>query len=147
MIILYSMSTIYKICYIKENTIEKIYVFNSTNSDKIDFIDIFNQDEIVNIERNSIPVEIVNLPIYLDDTIENIKKKIISIDKTISFEEIYLFCNVNEYLDSENIYQSLTFNGKREITKDILINFLLNIKYIDIEKIQDKDVYDYDDIL
>ena len=151
---------IYKICYLKDNKINKIQVFNSITeygeqnitdlykNNKNIFDNIFNELELNNVIENSIPVFFMTTTIYIDDTVETIKKKIIK-ENNISFEELYLFCTCKEILNSYNIYDYLTQNKKFELTKIVFLQFLLNINLTEekIEKITDKDIYTYNDIL
>ena len=176
------MPDIFKVCYLKNNLIEKIDVYSgsyessdginlslskkyseksldiskesfhdeslSTNKSggMLDMI-IFNDTERENISKNNIEVRYVDTFIYLDDTIEIIKKKIIKNSK-ISFEELYLFCSYKGTIDSYIVYQELTQNGKLELNNIRLIQFLLNINQGElIEKLESKDIYNYDDIL
>lgn len=145
MFILYTMSTIYKIYKLKNNTVEKIYIFNNDTTRSIDTI--FENYELEIIKKYGIVYENVNNNIYPDDTIETIKKKFINIEKTTSIDEIYLFSNVKESFNSENVYKNLTQNGKLQLTKNILTEYLLNISNFDIKTLPDKSVYSYDDIL
>ena len=62
-------------------------------------------------------------------------------DDSICFEEIYLFCKNLELLNTVEIYQNLTQNGKREITKNVLFQYLLNLNYVDFAKIENKEIY------
>ena len=64
--------------------------------------------------------------IFIDDTIESIKKKIINVN-SIAFEELYLFYSYKEYLSSYKIYNNITQNGKVILTKSLFIQFLINI--------------------
>ena len=99
------MSDIFKICLLKKDKIDKIYVFYGSNKlhDGVDdispdeyfkmepnasnFKTIFSDDELKNISTNKIPVKFINLSIHLDDTIEEIKRKIvIMLDSKISFD-------------------------------------------------------------
>ena len=125
MFILYSMSTIYKIYKLRNNTVEKIYIFNNDTTRSIDTI--FENYELEIIKKYGIVYENVNNNIYPDDTIETIKKKFINIEKTTSIDELYLFSNVKESFNSENIYKNLSQNGKLQLTKNILTEYLLNI--------------------
>ena len=105
---LYMSLEIFKICYLKDNKNYKIQVFNGdTNysqqnilelykTDKIDktiFNDIFNEVERNDILENNTPVFFMPTFIYIDDTIETIKKKIIKHNPFIAFEEIYLYAS------------------------------------------------------
>ena len=88
MFILYSMSTIYKIYKLRNNTVEKIYIFNNDTTRSIDTI--FENYELEIIKKYGIVYENINNNIYPDDTIETIKKKFINIEKTTSIDELYL---------------------------------------------------------
>jgi hypothetical protein len=139
------MSTIYKIYKLKNNTVEKIYIFNNDRERSINTI--FETYELEIIKKYSIPYENIDNNIYPDDTIETIKKKFINIEKTSSIDEIYLFSNIKENFNTENIYKNLTQNGKLQLTKNILTEYLLNISNFDIKTLPDKLIYNYDDIL
>ena len=69
-----------------------------------------------------------NNQIHFDDTIHNIKLKIIdAFSEDIPLEEIYLFCYKYEMLNPIQIYNILTQNNKLKITQTRLNNFLINI--------------------
>ena len=125
---------------------------------------IFNKEEMAIIFDNNgnvkTPVYFVDQQIHYDDTIGTIKIKIVyALSKrahrqgnAFSTEEIYMFCAKHTTMNPINIYQTLTQNGKLELTRIRLDQFLLNIKQeethipIVVNNI-DKLVYDYDDIL
>ena len=111
------MSVTYKIAHTeKDNEISKIYVFNSnilssselnklfkTNSEDDVFNEIFSKEELTLIKSKNIDVEFTDYSIYLDDTIETIKKKLMLVlNNSVSFEEIYLFAQQQEQLE---VYQ------------------------------------------
>ena len=103
------MSDIFKVSILnRSNTIDKIYVFygskklhdgasevSPTEYFKMEpnsepFKNVFTKEELESISENSIDVEFVNISIRLDDSIEEIKRKIIMIlNDSISFDEIY----------------------------------------------------------
>ena len=158
------MSEIYKVGYTKNNLVVKIYVYFGirlvednideinklfiTDSNNKIFSDIFSKEELVDIKNNNIEIVFLKDELHLDDTIEIIKKKLlISIPEINSFNEIYLFAQYFEQLKSVSVYENLTQNGKIELTKDRLIQFLLNINDTNIDNLENKDFYDYDDIL
>jgi hypothetical protein len=158
------MSEIYKVGYTKNNLVIKIYVYFGLrlvkdNIDEINklfitdpnnkiFSDIFSTEELADIKKNNIEIIFLKDEIHIDDTIETIKKKLLlSISEINSFNEIYLFAQYFEQLNSVSVYENLTQNGKIELTKDRLIQFLLNINDASIENLENKDFYDYDDIL
>ena len=156
---------IYKLCYLTDNKIEKIYVYNGYSenptdsdspaditelykTDKTIFDNIFNEEEIANIVTNNIPVYFLDSYIYLDDTIRTIKKKIFKYVRDIALETIYLFCAYKQQLNTLSIYDNLTQGGKLELNKLRLSQFFLNINRPDyIDKLETKSVYTYDDLL
>ena len=150
---------IFKICHLKDNKIYKIDVFNGDTkhigeniketykSDTSILNDFFDEDEIRTILDNNIDVFYHSLLIYIDDTIETIKKKLISVND-IAFEEIYFFYTYTNQFSSYQIYNDLTQNEKFPLTKNLFIQFLLNINQeILLDSIPDKAEYNYNDIL
>ena len=153
------MDEIYKICYVVNDEIKKMYVFVGENLEINDelyktdptneiFSDIFDEEETILITGNNIDIKFVQTKIYLDDTIETIKKKyILAInDENITYSGLYFFIKTLEKLDSEKVYQQLSSEGKLEITKARLIEYLSNIDSINVNSIPVKDIYNYDDI-
>ena len=145
---------IYKVNKIKNNKIDTIYVFNG-GKDKNNN-QIFNNNEIKNIDNNKIKVIYCKQQIHLDDSIGMIKIKILNeLKKTISLDEIYLYCEKLDTINSVSLYQTLTQNKKLSLTKVRLNQFISNIvseengKQFLTGKVNEteKDVYDYDDIV
>ena len=160
------MTQMYKFHYTVDNETKHIYVFSdatstdeeseniqlnrlfSTEPENPVFGTIFSSVELSDIRTNSVPVTFVNQQIHLDDTIGTIKKKLMVVmDPKTSFGGMYMFAKQLETLNPVAVYQNLTQNGKLELTKERLQQFLLNIGDVDIDAIQEKDVYDYDDII
>lgn len=161
------MTKVFKISYINKNEIKKIYVFlgekeiSDGSDEDIDLFDLFKREpshpvfkkifspsEITIINENDIEVKFCKEQIHIDDTIETVKNKLIKeFSQHIAFEEIYLFGKKTEELNAVAIYQNLTQNDKLDLTRDRLIQFLLNIEKINIDRIPIKDIYNYDDIL
>ena len=147
------MDNIYKVCYLTDE-IKKIMVFNgksSLNKSKHDnkFLSgYFDQEEIDGIIKDKIVVEFVDYTIHFDDTIEDVKKKIIlAFNKDISYDEIYLYYIEKEQLVTNVVFNSLTLDKEIEISKEILAQFLLNFVDVDIDTIEVKEIYTYNDIL
>ena len=112
------------------------------------FNKVFSKEEIKNIKDKNIPIEFIDYKIYIDDSIEDIKKKIIlAYEKRISFNSIYLFGLQEEKLNPVKVYQNLTQNEKLELTKERLAQFLLNFTNIDINVLDEKPVYNFEDLL
>jgi len=142
---------VYKVNYIINGSIDTIYVFNG-GKDKTNN-EIFNANEIETINSNKIKIVYSKQQIHLDDSIGMIKIKILNqIKKTISLDEIYLYCQKLEKFNSVSLYQTLTQNKKLSLTNIRLNQFISNIvSQEDGKKIElmqgEKDVYDYDDIV
>ena len=160
------MSDIFKICLLKKDKIEKLVVFYGSNKlhdgaedispteyFKIEpnasyFKKIFSEEELENISANNITVEFINLSIHLDDSIEEIKRKIIlMLESKICFDEIYLFALKEEKVDLTTSFQNITQNDKLDLTKERMSEFLLNFDSVDISNLEDKELYDYSDLL
>ncbi len=147
---------IYKVNHIINDKIDTIYIFNGKNKKKsneeINLNSFFSEKEIQNIKNNDIKIKYSEQQIHSDDSIGMIKLKIISeFKKSISTEEIYLYCQKIESFNSVSIYQTLTQNKKISLTKVRLNLFISNIiSDINGNKFEynvSKDVYDYDDIV
>ena len=114
------MSNIYKIVTLKDNNVEKIEEYDNTDNRNI---------------------------IYIDDTIDILKKKIILANEDLPFESIYLFCQINYLIDINIVYNALTNNDKKPLNKLMLIYFLKNINNEKlIEKLEDKNIYTLSDL-
>ena len=153
----FDINPIYKVNYLVDGLIDTIYVFMGkkiTNVGKETdlFETIFTEEENEIITTNKIHVVFSEQQIHPDDTIGVIKLKILNeIKDKASLDEIYLFCQKIETLNSVNIYQSLTQNKKQPLTQVRLNQFISNIigdtKTKKIEPRVKKETYDYDDIL
>ena len=120
------------------------------------FLEIFDQDELTNINTNNIPVTFVKQTIHMDDTIGTIRLKIFeALGKTVPIEELYMFCLKTEPINPITMYQNLTQNDKIPLTKMRLDAMLTNIydkttgMPIDFKlDAETKDhIYTFDDIL
>ena len=157
------MLQIYKIAYVKNNKIDKLYIFignqiKKTNDElkelfKLNpndtiFNDIFSKNFGKKLNKDNIEIEFLNEMLYIDDTIETIKKKFIKYtDLKLSFEELYLFIQQNKELDSNIIYENINDNG--EILKEDMITLLYNIDNVNlnIDILETKDIYDFNDLI
>ena len=159
------MTDIFKFGYTVDNIVTKIYVFagsldevsNKSNEElalllKDDNEDtiikkIFTEPELMRIANDKSEIIIINKQIYLDDTIETIKRKLILYcDDIEAFDEIYLFMHQLIELKPTTVYQNLTQNGKLDLTHTRLVQFIQNVEGLSMDKIPTKEVYDYDDI-
>ena len=94
-------------------------------------------------------IEFVNDYIYIDDSIETIKKKYILANKNedVTYSGIYLFNKTVQNLETVKIYEQLHKIGNIEISSSRLIEYLLNIDDLNISDLPIKEIYNYDDIL
>ena len=147
---------IYKVNHIVNGIIDIIYVFNGKNTGDEDkealFKRIFTDEENDKIKANKTKIQFSEQQIHYDDSIGTIKIKIVNeLKNTVSLDEIYLYCQQIETLNSVAIYQSLTQNKKLELTKIRMEQFISNIvseeNGTSVKLDKDKDVYNYDDIL
>jgi len=156
----------FKINYIVRDKIEKIFIFFGSHKlddgiNKVEpnqlykieptnplFENIFSKEELENIEKEKIEVELVEQYIHLDDSIETIKQKIKHVfSNTILFEEIYMFYAQETMLDTNKIYKQLTQNKKKKITLDSMLGFLLNFNDLENKSPEPKNNYEIDDLL
>jgi hypothetical protein len=146
--------SIYKINHIINGNIDTIYIFNGKKNKKAkqddELNEYFNENDLREINKSKIVY--CEQFIHYDDSIGTIKIKILNeFKKSISIDQIYLFCQKIETFNSTFIYQSLTQNKKLSLTKVRLDQFLSNIVSDEIgNKLKDpveKDIYDYDDII
>jgi hypothetical protein len=139
---------------------EELQGEDEAKSDYTIFNNIFSQHEIQNIKKYKIKVEFSFDRLYGDDTIETIKKKIITnihLDVQLSFDEIYLFFKRGVIYTPLQLYNKLSNNDTATITKKSLIDFLTNshrgsLKHeceliIRANKEDLKDFYTYNDIV
>ena len=146
---------------------KKITSGDSSESDEkeadeeyIYFNDIFSNTELENIHEYKINVEFSFDRLHGDDTIETVKKKIISnikLGNTPSFDEVYIFSKRGIEYTPTQLYNKLSNNDTSTITRTSLVNFLTNshrwILKPDCEiilrtnKDELKDVYTYEDIM
>jgi len=157
------MSDSTKLIYLDQDNIKKMVVFFGDKGDNINelfvtdnqnsiFDGLFSKEQFNTIVTQPVNVHFTKQVIYIDDTIETIKKKIIDVfvnelSTPISFDEIYLFSKQIQNLNNSQIYDSLTQNGKMTLTQDILFQFLSNINNIDVDGLPIKDMYSFNDII
>ena len=165
----------YKIFKLKSNSeIESIIVFygNTYGDSQYDFNEIykknknslkinefFSEIEWNVINQQNIPIYFSELQIHIDDTLLDVKLKILKayneLGLSFSEEEIYLFGEIKKKLLAIHIYDTLTLNRKKFITKSKLKQFLSNIILnesrepirFEIPDKPENEFYDYDDII
>ena len=167
------MSDIFKVIYLDQTNNKNMTVFFgdkgeidvgelfTDDRDNALFQGLFSKDQLDMIVTENIGVTFSKQKLYIDDTIETVKKKMIisfneetvstrsgekNVDE-VSFDEMYLFSKQIQMLENSQIYERLTQNGKLTLTQDVLSQFLSNINNINMDDISKKDVYSYDDII
>ena len=157
------MSDSTKLIYLDQDNIKKMIVFFGDKGADINelfvkdnqnsiFDGLFSKEQFNTIVTQQVNVHFTKQVIYIDDTIETIKKKIIGVfvnelSTPISFDEIYLFSKQIQTLNNSQIYDSLTQNGKMTLTREILFQFLSNINNIDVDGLPIKEIYSFNDII
>ena len=108
---------------------------------------IFSEYELNEIKSKAIEVVFSSQQIHKDDSIRIIKKKIIQEigEQEICYDEMYLFANVLEAINTISLYQLITQNDSRIITYEHLKQLLLNMN-INEEITDRKEQYLYEDI-
>lgn len=159
------MPDIFKFGYTIDDTVSKIYVFagaldevsglssaelvefmTTRTGDKL-FETLFTLPERTRIAEDKSEIILVNGQIHLDDTIETVKRKLIlHCEEVKSFDEIYMFAHQMAELQPATVYQNLTQNGKLELTRTRLAQFIQNIQGISMSQLPEKETYDYEDI-
>ena len=158
------MSPVYRVNKLtKGNHITDIYVFAGLQEErakeltsnirsydspaaKESALEFFDDAEFDYIVNNNVNVEILPMAIYLDDSIDIVKRKLLlSTDADFPFEAMYLFSKVKKRLSPVTVYQNLTQNGRVELTSLRLHQFLMNIGYGG--SVAEKEVYTYDDVI
>ena len=157
------MNNPWKVCILdKDCIISHVFVFDANKS----ISDSLNPASLSFLKENSIHTNHVPVSIFMDDTIQTIKYKILygifssqSIDlDQFSYEEMHIFSVIEKTFDVMQWYRQLTKNDTIPLTKDMLKQLLVNLSDIEgqtdeIEKIfeskevQDKKVFTYEDIM
>ena len=133
---------------------------NPADEDYVFFNDIFSNTELENIYTYKINVDFSFDRLYGDDTIETVKKKIISnmkIENLPSFDELYIFSKRNIEYTPTQLYNKLSNNDTSTITRASLIHFLTNSHRWSLKpecelilrtnKDELKEIYTYEDIM
>ena len=111
----------------------------------------FSPEEQKKIQEENVPLVFSSSTLHTDDTIGTIKMKIIQENSfDFSLEEMYLFCKKEYTFQTALVYQTLTQNGKLELTQKRLFTFLSNIEFdspfIENMKRENKS-YSYNDLV
>jgi hypothetical protein len=130
---------VYKVhCLDANGVLEKIYVYSGSSD--------FSMPEL---DALGVPVIYTNQQIHPDDSIRVIKNKIVhSIgENVISYNELYLFMDVNKRINMMEIYQQITNNWKTDFTREHLVQLLHNLNIPIDGNQENKTTYTYEDVL
>ena len=153
-----SFSPIYKVHILQDDKNTKaIHIYSGLGEKNLEDLlkkdpTCFSSDELKEIEEKNIPLIFSSHQLHPDDTIGSIKMKIIR-DNSFDFslEEMYLFFKKEQLLSVASVYQTLTQNGKLELTLKRLLTFLSNIDLDtrEIEKVKkiDKPILSFNDLV
>ena len=95
---------------------------------------IFTEEEFTNLNTLYSRIEFIEQAIYIDDSIETIKYKILKFcDFEASYDELYLYTNDTYRFNVKDIYNYLTQDNDIILTKEKLYRFLLNLNIKDIK--------------
>ena len=131
---------VYKVCYLKKDGIQRTYVFAGKQNDP---------NTSSNTNTNTESVKMVKQQIYLDDTILDIKLKVMEELKVddifVTANEMYLFNQAQIMLNADVVYEVVKKNGCLKCFLDNLSDINSNepIQY-DLPK---EEKYDLDDII
>ena len=133
-----------------KSNIKKIIVFSGNDKPNIKTSDLFSDNELKDIDNDNPVIIYSNQLIHYDDTIINLKSKIINELglRTVSYYEFYLFSVIKEKINLLNFYNEITKNQQLHFTSDMLNQLLINLDIHRnvINEIPCKDYYDYDEL-
>lgn len=130
---------VYKIHILDEDgNVEYIFVFCAGLRSTKDIPAIFSEIEIAHYKRHDVEIIFSDKLIHPDDTIRDIKYKIInelvsfhkkmkSKSYTVSVEELYIFGLSQKDLDMVKLYQDITENDSKQLTKEKFFQYATNI--------------------
>lgn len=125
---------IYKVCLLNDQgNVDTVIVFSGDN-DNIDFkSSCFSEQETEFYETIQPQLIQSKQLIHLDDSISSVKKKLLNEFTTseTSYDELYLFGNINKYIDIKSCYEYITNNDEFPFTKPIMGQFLNNLQVTD----------------
>lgn len=155
----FSNEDIYKVHILNERgDVQQIYVFAGTNQGFEKEASIFSDIEIAYHKSHETEIIYVDALLHLDDTIRNVKHKIVQELSqhnkkggfSISVEELYLFSMSKKELDMVSLYKDITGEEEeREMTREMFFQYATNIHADPYEKLDEatlsKPVFGYDE--
>lgn len=132
------IENVYKVHILnEEGNVYQVYVFCAGLLSEKDYNTLFSDIELSFYKANDVNIIFSNLLILNDDTIRDIKHKIVrEITETskknkqnvlLSVEEVYMFALKEKYLDMIQLYQTITENDTKKLTKERFFQYATNI--------------------
>ena len=98
--------------------------------------------EFVLLQNKTETPIVLDLKIYADDTIDNVKHKLSRVLKK-NVDNYYLFYKKRTFINPYDIYNKLSANNTKPVNKQLFVSFCINHNI----KPEEKDEYDIDDFL
>lgn len=130
---------VYKVhCLDTNGVLEKIYVFSGGNA--------FSTPEL---DALTVPTINTDQQIHKDDSIRVIKNKIVNAigANVVSYNELYLFMEVEKKVDIMTIHQRITNNWHNDFTREQLVQLLHNLNIPIDEAGSESATYTYEEVL
>jgi len=158
-----SMNNIFKVHILNHNgDIDRVFVFCAGLCSTNELSNIFSEMEQIHLKENNVDIIFSNRLIHRDDTIHEIKQKIVlelieyetkhnSSKYYLSLDELYLFSTSPKDVDMVKFYQDATNNEQIPLTKERFFQYITNISAdpyaleTNFDKTLDKDIFTYDD--
>ena len=149
------ITDIYKLYILdSQGDIKRIHIFSGKLQKDTLNQSIFSDNELRTINNNKTPLYYSELLIHKDDSISNIKYKLINeilhnaqIPTKLSYDEIYLFAKSQEHVNCINVYEEITHNNTNPFSQDMLRHYLLNINYHPQNNKTNNEIVAYEDLL
>lgn len=131
-------NNIYKLHVLnEEGNVEQIYVFCAGLSSEKDSSSLFSDIELSYYKEKNVSIIFSDELILSDDTLRDIKYKVVKeivkfSEKNkqkmlLSVDEIYMFALNEKYLDMIMLYQEITENDTKKLTKERFFQYATNI--------------------
>ena len=113
--------------------VERVFVFCANLRSSEHMNDLFSEIEIAHHKAHNVEVVFSTRLIHTDDTIRTIKHKIVNellenggLDK-LSVEELYLFSTSKKDVDMQKLFQKITNDDTRPLSKEQFFQYATNI--------------------
>lgn len=142
---------IFKVCLLTDSTtIDTVLVFFGQRVDENEqakqIPKVFTKEDLDDLDEET-EINFIEDRIYMDDTVETIKIKILNALKDkVAYDEIYFFIKVKTNFEAEKVFALLTNEGTVPLDKKTFETFLLNTN-LKVEVPFNKPVLSLDDLV